>query len=169
MAALRQPDSLPFPGGAPGTVDLGMPFDHIVVVMMENHSFDNLLGELSRQGQPGADGLTFNQAGVPTNSNPGAGTAVCLFAGGDFHGRQPLVLLGSLPDLPESALPDGRDSLWRCRQLCRSAPQWHDLRPLTPLRDQLAQLLYGRPADGDHPVDHQEVPGELVPDRPVLR
>ena len=36
-----------------------MPFDHIVVVMMENHSFDNYLGALSRHGQPKADGLRF--------------------------------------------------------------------------------------------------------------
>ena len=52
-----------------------MPFDHIVVVMMENHSFDNLLGALPRSGQPAADGLTFDGAGRPTNANPGsAGT-----------------------------------------------------------------------------------------------
>jgi phospholipase C len=63
--------SLPFPGRPAGTVNDAMPFDHIVVVMMENHSFDNLLGAL-----PGADGLTFNGAGVATNSNPGTlGTA----------------------------------------------------------------------------------------------
>ena len=49
-----------------------MPFDHIVVVMMENHSFDNLLGALPRS-QPSVDGLTFNSAGEATNSNPGTG------------------------------------------------------------------------------------------------
>ena len=48
-----------------------MPFDHVVVVMMENHSFDNLLGALPRSGQAAADGLTFNEAGAATNSNPG--------------------------------------------------------------------------------------------------
>jgi phospholipase C len=48
-----------------------MPFDHLVVVTMENHSFDNLLGELPRSGQPAADGLTFDSAGVATNTNPG--------------------------------------------------------------------------------------------------
>jgi phospholipase C len=47
-----------------------MPFDHIVVVMMENHSFDNLLGDLSRT-EPAIDGLTFTSGGEPTNSNPG--------------------------------------------------------------------------------------------------
>jgi phospholipase C len=53
-----------------------MPFDHIVVVMMENHSFDNLLGALGHSGQPAADGLSFDGAGAATNSNPGtAGTA----------------------------------------------------------------------------------------------
>jgi hypothetical protein len=52
-------------------VNDAMPFDHIVVVMMENHSFDNLLGELPRSGQPAADGLTFDGAGMATNTNPG--------------------------------------------------------------------------------------------------
>ena len=42
-----------------------MPFDHIVVVMMENHSFDNVLGALSRSGQAAADGLSFD--GSPPN------------------------------------------------------------------------------------------------------
>ena len=70
-AAIRQPDSLPYPSKPAGTVNGEMPFDHIVVVMMENHSFDNLLGALPRSGQPAADGLTFDSAGVATNSNPG--------------------------------------------------------------------------------------------------
>jgi phospholipase C len=70
-AGMRRPDSLPDPSKPAGTVNDQMPFDHIVVVMMENHSFDNLVGALSRTGQPAADGLTFDQAGVATNSNPG--------------------------------------------------------------------------------------------------
>jgi phospholipase C len=47
-----------------------MPFQHLVVVMMENHSFDNLLGALSAH-HPNVDGLTF-AAGAATNWNPGA-------------------------------------------------------------------------------------------------
>ena len=70
-AALRQPDSLPDPTRPAGTPTEALPFDHIVVVMMENHSFDNLLGALSRSGQPKAQGLTFSASGVATNSNPG--------------------------------------------------------------------------------------------------
>ncbi|MGO9959526.1 MAG: alkaline phosphatase family protein [Solirubrobacteraceae bacterium] len=73
--AVRGPGSLPDPGRPAGTPDPDLPFDHIVVVMMENHSFDNLLGELSRVGQPGADGLTFDAAGAATNSNPGTSSA----------------------------------------------------------------------------------------------
>ena len=46
-----------------------MPFDHIVVVMMENHSFDNLLGELHRTRED-VEGLNFNADGEATNSNP---------------------------------------------------------------------------------------------------
>jgi phospholipase C len=66
-APLRQAGSLPFPNQSAGTVNVAMPFDHLVVVMMENHSFDNLLGAL-----PHIDGLTFDATGAATNSNPGA-------------------------------------------------------------------------------------------------
>jgi Phosphoesterase family len=71
MPPTREPDSLLRPGQPAGTVDDAMPFDHIVVVMMKNHSFDNLLGALPRAGQPAADGLTFDSAGRPINTNPG--------------------------------------------------------------------------------------------------
>lgn len=70
-AALRQPDSLPDPTRPAGTPTEALPFDHIVVVMMENHSFDNLLGALSRSGLAKAQGLTFNAGGTASNSNPG--------------------------------------------------------------------------------------------------
>jgi phospholipase C len=76
----REAGSLPFPDKVVGTVNDEMPFDHIVVVMMENHSFDNLLGALPLV-HPGVDGLTFDSAGKPTNSNPtSGGTAVPSFA-----------------------------------------------------------------------------------------
>jgi phospholipase C len=68
--AARTAGSLPFPNKPRGTVNPDMPFDHIVVVMMENHSFDNLLGALSRS-EAGIDGLAFTSGGEPTNSNPG--------------------------------------------------------------------------------------------------
>ncbi|HEY2316941.1 MAG TPA: alkaline phosphatase family protein [Solirubrobacteraceae bacterium] len=71
-AATRRPDSLPDPHRPAGTADLTMPFDHVVVVMMENHSFDNLLGALPLYGYRAADGLTFTAAGSATNANPGA-------------------------------------------------------------------------------------------------
>jgi phospholipase C len=78
-AAVRAPDSLPDPRRPAGTVDSALPYDHIVVVMMENHSFDNLLGALARSGQPRADGLRFSRAGIAQNSNPGAGGPVRSF------------------------------------------------------------------------------------------
>ena len=62
---LRMPGSLPFPALPMGT-DTIPQIQHIVVVMMENHSYDNRLGTLRR---PGADGFTFSQ-GVPTATNP---------------------------------------------------------------------------------------------------
>jgi phospholipase C len=69
--ALRAPDSLPDPSRPAGTPDETLPFAHIVVIVMENHSFDNLLGALPISGQPLADGLAFDAQGTPQNSNPG--------------------------------------------------------------------------------------------------
>jgi phospholipase C len=77
---LRVPDSLPNPRVPAGTVDEALPFDHIVVVMMENHSFDNLLGAIASSGQPHARGLRFNGKGEARNSNPGPEGAVRSFA-----------------------------------------------------------------------------------------
>ena len=66
----RRAGSLPSPDQQPGTVNAEMPFDHLVVVMMENHSFDNLLGTLSAT-RSDVDGLSFDASGAATNSNPG--------------------------------------------------------------------------------------------------
>ena len=68
-ATTREAGSRPFPDKPIGTINEEMPFDHIVVVMMENHSLDNLLGALPLT-RPDVDGLTFD-AGVAQNSNPG--------------------------------------------------------------------------------------------------
>ena len=67
---LRQPGSLPYPGLPAGT-DTIPQIEHVVVLMMENHSYDNRL------------------AAVPD--------------------RGPLLLLRPRPDLPEPAVPAGRD------------------------------------------------------------
>jgi phospholipase C len=76
---VRPPDSLPDPSRPAGTVDPSMPFDHLVVIMMENHSFDNALGALARSGQPRANGLKFSSTGVALNSNPGPNGPVRSF------------------------------------------------------------------------------------------
>jgi phospholipase C len=79
-AAVRQPGSLPDLSRAAGTLaaDDPWPFDHIVVLMMENHSFDNYLGMLPLRGQPLADGYSFS-GGTPTASNPGPSGPVDAF------------------------------------------------------------------------------------------
>ncbi len=71
-AGLRQPDSLPFPGKAAGTPSMPQ-IEHIVVLMMENHSFDNLLGMVPHQvpGRRSVDGLRV-VGGKVVNSNPDA-------------------------------------------------------------------------------------------------
>jgi phospholipase C len=87
-APSRQAGSRPFPKLPPGTVDGTMPFKHIVVVMMENHSFDNLLGAL-RLTNPLVDGLRFED-GVAIDSNPGT------------NHTQPEVRSFALPDTAQS-------------------------------------------------------------------
>ncbi|HEY1827688.1 MAG TPA: alkaline phosphatase family protein, partial [Acidimicrobiales bacterium] len=69
-STLRWPDALPYPTLPVGQYTGAMPFDHIVLVMQENHSFDNYLGMLPVSGQPKADGFTFNAKEEPVNWNP---------------------------------------------------------------------------------------------------
>jgi phospholipase C len=67
----RQPGSLPYPHLPPGT-DTIPQVEHIVVLMMENHSYDNKLGML---GRAGADGFTLGADGLPTATNPYPGSS----------------------------------------------------------------------------------------------
>jgi phospholipase C len=69
-AAPRGPGAVPFPSLPLGQYTGALPFDHLVLVMQENHSFDNYLGMLPVSGQPKADGFTFNRAEEPLNWNP---------------------------------------------------------------------------------------------------
>jgi phospholipase C len=63
---LREPGERPFAHLPKGT-DTIPQIQHIVVLMMENHSYDNHLGML---GRPGADGFTLGPDGMPTATNP---------------------------------------------------------------------------------------------------
>ncbi len=69
-AASRGPGYLADPSRPVGSHDPRSPIQHIVIVMQENHSFDEYFGMLARSGQPKADGFTFDRSGQPTNSNP---------------------------------------------------------------------------------------------------
>ena len=74
-AAIRQPGSLPNPAVAPGTESLPE-IEHIVVVMMENHSFDNMLGTLG----PGRRVSRWERRASPPPSCPdGKGNLVHAF------------------------------------------------------------------------------------------
>ena len=193
---MRVPDSLPDPTRPAGTATDAMPFDHIVCVMMENHSFDNLLGALPRLGPaqgrrpdvrqaPGrrptrtrAERHGARRSAPQHRSSPGASTRrgtpptsrstaarwtasstrvdstqpmgywtdeVLPFAyslARTFCARQPLVLLGSVPDVPQPPLPDGRHGLRRhlhrhAEPAGRAPAERHDLRPAARVRDQL--------------------------------
>jgi phospholipase C len=61
---LRHPGSLPFPRLPVGTDTLPR-IQHVVVLMLENHSFDNFFGMLGR-----GDGFTLGRHGLPTATNP---------------------------------------------------------------------------------------------------
>ena len=63
---VRQPGSLPYPELPPGT-DTMPRIEHIVVVMQENHSYDNRLGMLCR---PDADGFRLGRRDRPRAANP---------------------------------------------------------------------------------------------------
>jgi len=76
--ARRQPDSLPYPDKPPGT-DTIPQIEHIVVLMMENHSYDNKLGML---GRAGADGFQLGADGKPTATNK--------YANGDIQHAFPM-------------------------------------------------------------------------------
>jgi phospholipase C len=70
-SSLRKPDSLPFPKLAAGTETMPK-IKHVVVLMMENHTFDNILGMLGHEmaARRGAiDGLTLGKHGRPLNFN----------------------------------------------------------------------------------------------------
>jgi phospholipase C len=69
-SSMRWPNAVPFPSLPVGQYTGAFPFDHLVIVMQENHSFDNYLGMLPVSGQPLADGFTFNKSDVPQNWNP---------------------------------------------------------------------------------------------------
>ncbi len=62
---LLPPGSRPFPR-LPEGVDTLPQIDHIVVLMMENHSYDSYLGAL----RCNADGFRFGRDGKPINANP---------------------------------------------------------------------------------------------------
>ncbi len=89
-ARLRRPDSLPFPHLPAGTPSMPE-IEHIVVLMMENHSFDNLLGLVPHQirGRRGVDGLRFKH-GRPLNFNRDA-SGNRVFA---HHASSPCQLSG---------------------------------------------------------------------------
>ncbi len=68
---LRRPGSLPYPNLPVGTDTLPQ-IEHVLVLMMENHSYDNYLGMLGRAPgqQPRGDGFTIGADGGPTATNP---------------------------------------------------------------------------------------------------
>jgi phospholipase C len=74
--SFRLPGSRPHPRLAAGTDTLPQ-VDHVVVLMMENHSYDNLFGMLGRGPYqlPRGDGFTIAPDGYPANRNPQPGGA----------------------------------------------------------------------------------------------
>src|SRR3954447_17015267 len=74
-----QPGVVPDLLREPGEPTNALPFDHLVVLMMENHSYDCYFGMLPRLGQPHADGFRFDARGQPADRNPCKGGYVAPF------------------------------------------------------------------------------------------
>ncbi|MFN8175778.1 MAG: alkaline phosphatase family protein [Solirubrobacteraceae bacterium] len=70
LSRLRRPGSRPFPRRREGSETMPQ-IEHVVILMMENHSFDNLLGMLPRRARSrrGLDGFRFDRGGRPRNFN----------------------------------------------------------------------------------------------------
>jgi len=80
---LLAPDSLPAPHLPAGT-DTMPDLEHIIILMMENHSFDDHLGMLGR-----GDGFTLDAHGKPLNYNPDpAGGYIRSFHNPNTYGYQ---------------------------------------------------------------------------------
>jgi len=64
-AGVRAPGSRPFPRRPEGAHSI-QAVEHVLIVMMENHSFDNVLGMLPHRfpSRAGVDGLPVNSAGM---------------------------------------------------------------------------------------------------------
>src|SRR5258708_16707255 len=62
------PDARPQPTMRTGS-DCLPQIQHIVILMMENHSYDNYLGMLAGRG----DGLPLDDPGMPSPTNAGGG------------------------------------------------------------------------------------------------
>ena len=110
---MREPGSLPFPDRPAGS-DCLPGIDHIVILMKENHSYDNYFGMLDR-----GDGFTLGPDGTPLNSNP------------DGHGQpgagappEPAVqpVLSREPDLERLAPPVERRGDGRVRHHDQQRP-----------------------------------------------
>ena len=106
-APRRKPDSLPFPK-APEGEDMIPQIDHIVVAMMENHSYDNYLGVLGR-----GDGFRLDRRRPPEERLPG-------------RQRQPDPRVPHAVDVP--ARPRAQPGLEREPHLARRAPAQRRLR-----------------------------------------
>jgi phospholipase C len=76
-AGVRRPDSLPFPHRRAGTESMPQ-IKHVVVLMMENHSFDNILGMVPFRvpGRRKVDGLTRRHGRLSNVNSDAAGHKV---------------------------------------------------------------------------------------------
>jgi phospholipase C len=87
-SSLRAPGAIPYPRLPVGQYTGAFPFDHLVIVMQENHSFDNYLGMLAVCGQPKADGFTLDKAEEPVNWNPLDGERMYVYPQSGAIGAQ---------------------------------------------------------------------------------
>ncbi len=104
-ASVRLPNSLPYPHVTAGTANPAMPFDHVVVLMMENHSFDNFLGDLSKTRRDVVG--PFNSTGAPRSGWPSYEGGV--YVNYDAHGNKIEPY-----HMDSTCDPGGVDQSWDC-------------------------------------------------------
>jgi len=102
--ATAGPGSLPNPDAATGTDQLPL-IRNIVIVMLENHSYDNVLGKQRGRG----DGFVLDADGRPKATNPWPASSAVPPPAGD-------ALLSAFP-MPNPCQPDGHpyntwDAFW---------------------------------------------------------
>lgn len=96
VAVYNRLTALPVPTFPPPTASPAQAFDHLIVVMFENRSFDNILGWLYPPGEVPA-GASFDGLHQGTYTNPVPGSTDVIPAR-PYTGATDLIMSSPIPD-----------------------------------------------------------------------